>query len=298
MNTEVKRLFEEGQVAAGFAQWEKARTAFGKAFALRPLPQIALNLGRAEVKVGDALSGAEHLQYFLREEPNPDPAEVAAAQALIKEAKPKIVTVTMKVEPADAEVLVDGRPIEKQLLPGPIFLPPGTHSFEAKKDGFQGASQSLELSAGAEVGVPLKLGAVGGGGGLVGDPVDPGKKSPPPKDKTWMYVGAGVSGGLLLLGIGTAIGGKVAQDQAFDAARNVGCSGDQECKPLYEQRASMVEGLAYTSLISFIGAGAVGTVTLIHALSGKKQTADTKEASMASFVVVPTVGGIVVQGTW
>ena len=157
VNAEVKRLFEEGQLAAGFAQWEKARTAFGKAFALKPLPQIALNLGRAEVKVGEALSGAEHLQFFLREETNPDPAEVAAAQALIKQAKPKIVMVTMKVEPADAEVLVDGRLIEKKLLPGPIFLPPGTHSFEAKKDGFQGASQSLELSAGAEVGVPLKL---------------------------------------------------------------------------------------------------------------------------------------------
>lgn len=304
---EVKRLFGEGQAAADKKQWQKARDAFAKAFEMRPLPQIAVNLGRAEVRLGkpeEVLSGATHLQLFLREETGPEPADVQAVQALLKEAKAKLATITMKVDVADAEVLVDGRAIDKKQLPGPIFLLPGAHTFEAKKTGFVGANQSLELSAGAEIGVPLKLVPIAGGdartSGAGGNVVDPDKKPPPPPpDRTLIYVGAAVSGGLLLAGIGTAVGAKIFEGRAVDAVNQVGCTGDAACKPIYEDNASKMQILAYTSLFSFIGAAAVGAVTVVSATGGKKPPSDAKQTPpKASFVVAPTLGGAYVQGVW
>src|SRR4051812_11230392 len=64
---ESSRLYDEGVKAADLGHWEKARGHFLEAWRIRRHWKVAVNLGRAETKVGKNRDAAEHLTFFLKE---------------------------------------------------------------------------------------------------------------------------------------------------------------------------------------------------------------------------------------
>src|SRR6185437_10486880 len=73
-------LYEQGQ-------FDKAEAAFLAAWALKKHYQIASNLGACEMKLGRFRDAAEHLAFFLREQPSTgNPEDRKRTQALFDEA--------------------------------------------------------------------------------------------------------------------------------------------------------------------------------------------------------------------
>lgn len=288
VDKDIKRLFEEGQAAAAAQQWDKARIAFAKAWALLPLPQIARHLGRAEIRSGDFVAGIEHLQAFLKEKPAADPVEIEAIQELLTEAKAKVATVTLKVEQTDADVLVDGRAIEEKFVAGPILLLAGAHTFEVRKKGYLGVPQHLALSAGDEVGVflnlvPMRNAHVDVATAPVGAPTK------------WLIPAMAIgSGALAAAGIGSLAWSKVERDRVKS---EFPCHSDVACDKLRERGAQSI-GFAYGSLPLFIGAGVGGVSALIAWAGVRKSPTGAAESRKTSLLVVPTLGGIGVRGAW
>lgn len=158
---EVTRHYEAGVAAAKKQDWQAARLAFLEAWKRRPHYQIAAALGRAELKAGAHRDAAEHLAYFVREAP----AEVSAkdkdaVRGLLAVAKAKIGTIALRVEPAGAEVLLDGAPLPAP-MPDALYVEPGRRVIEARREGYGPARLELDVAAGQEQVLDLRLAEAG-----------------------------------------------------------------------------------------------------------------------------------------
>ncbi|WP_282424649.1 hypothetical protein [Polyangium sp. 15x6] len=267
------------------------------------VPTTGLDLAKAYGELGRLVEAREVILEVLKLPANGNAAFVAAqaeAADILKALDTRIPSIHLRVTgpPSDnVRVAVDGVAITDSKIEAPRRLDPGSHDIVASAPGFVTEQRRVTLEEGDTK--PMQV-------GIVMAPVAktrlfPDRQEeaqPSPRSRSLIYAGAGLSGALVVVGIGTAIGTNIAHAGAQDAVNGVGCAGYDACKAVYERNVSQQVGLAYTSLFSFIGAGAVGTATLIYALTGKRQAADTKVVSRASLVVAPGLGGVVVQGVW
>jgi hypothetical protein len=155
----------EGKAAAQSFQWAKARDAYAKTWAIKQDWKLAANLGRAELNVGKHRDAAEHLDYFMREAPpnlaTETPDEWKELRDMLAKARVKVGALVITVEPAGAEVPVNGLPVGKAPLPGPVFVEPGAVVVEARADGYALGNASVKAVAGKEEAVRLVLTAMG-----------------------------------------------------------------------------------------------------------------------------------------
>lgn len=130
LTEQARRRFDEGVRAYAEEDYERARVAFLQTLALKPLPEVLLNLGLAEVQGGHNLNGARHLAEYLRGRPaTTESAESrAAAIRLLGQAERHVARLWFTVEPENATVKVDRAEV------GPFsnghlfwYVEPGTH---------------------------------------------------------------------------------------------------------------------------------------------------------------------------
>jgi tetratricopeptide (TPR) repeat protein len=153
----VEALYNAGVAAANKKQWEKACDLFTQAFAREPNPQIAANLGNAELRAGRMRLAAEHLDYFLQEDKEADKQARLEIQTLRDQAAKHVVMVQVIVDHDGADVVVDGIVRGKSPLKGSVFLEPGMHKFEARKVGFTAQEQSFDLDKDARREIRIKM---------------------------------------------------------------------------------------------------------------------------------------------
>jgi hypothetical protein len=285
------KLFENALEEINARNWPKAWELLSAAYKLDPRPEYAVNLGIVELKLERPRDAAEHLSFFLREATNASPGDRQRAEKKLTEAKSKIGTVLVRVEPTSAEVRLDGRPVGTSPLAGPLYVEPGRRTFEARKEGLPSESQGVEVEAGAESVVELKL---------VPPAVEHGTSEPPPplppktgeRSKGLIYAGASVSAALAAVGVVGVAGWHVKYAEAEDALHQ--CSSD--CKNKFDDAEKTRVAFGYTSLFTFIGAGVVGGATAIYALTGGKS--DKSTTPKTGLVVAPGGGGLVITGSW
>jgi hypothetical protein len=149
-----RQRFREGVQYYDQHQFEKARLAFLQAYALKPHPSVLLNLAQSELRSGHPDDAASHFSQYLRVNTTATDAERQETTAGYNTAKSRVGEITLTVDPAGAQVLVDG--VEKGLapLPDPLYVLPGSHTIEARSND-RHASKSLTLSAGQSVTVQL-----------------------------------------------------------------------------------------------------------------------------------------------
>jgi hypothetical protein len=306
VDTRVEKLYNAGVAAAGKKQWEKARSLFEEAFKLKPVPQIAANLGNTELELGRAREAAEHFEYFLREDKAAKRTDREAVQALLERATAKIGTLQVTVDVEGAEVLIDGRTVGKSPLAAPIYVDPGSYTIEARAPGRTPASQQAALAAGAKLSINLKLPL------KVADTGPVGPTKPPPAEEPWRTPLFYTSIGLGVVGLGLGIGFTAAaaskngavEDEALrlrlhtstaDLICPRGVENDPRCTTLYELVKTRDK---FTSIAiggyALAGLGAAGALAL--ALTRPKGTPDEKNASKV--MVVPTLSGMVVSGSF
>ena len=145
------------------AQWAEALSAFEESSKLRPHPITTYNMGACERALGRYTVARTTLEQALSPKPGSGalPESLAGeAKAYLSEIDRLLVHVDVSVTPPDAEIAVDGRPLEATnradgktvwvagLRPGgrgeplpaahsSVLLDPGTHLFTLSRKGFK-----------------------------------------------------------------------------------------------------------------------------------------------------------------
>jgi Tfp pilus assembly protein PilF len=113
--------------AAAKGRWSEAHASFLAAWSLKQHYQSLGNLGMSEAMLGKWRDAATHLSRYLREAPKEKVEERKSAEALLAQARTKVGAITVRVEPAGAEVFVDGKAAGRAPLEGEMFVEPGAH---------------------------------------------------------------------------------------------------------------------------------------------------------------------------
>jgi hypothetical protein len=158
-----RERFAKGASLVQAAQWAEALSAFEESSKLRPHPITTYNMGACERALGRYTVARATLEEALA--PKPDsgvlPDSLAGeAKAYLIEIERLLVHIDLSVTPSDAEIAVDGRPLEASngadgktlwvagLRPGgggeplpaahsAVLLDPGTHLFTLSRKGFK-----------------------------------------------------------------------------------------------------------------------------------------------------------------
>lgn len=152
------QLYRQGRQAMFAERWADAHRILSEAWALKQSYDIGALLGQTELNLAMYPEAAEHLAYALRNYPARDPAEprrrleqgLALAQA-------RVATFNVQSNVAGATVLVDGREVGLTPLAQPLFLEPGTHRFEASREGYRAVTLNQAAPAGSSTEVSLEL---------------------------------------------------------------------------------------------------------------------------------------------
>jgi hypothetical protein len=175
---EAKLHFQRGTQWVKEQRWAEALDAFEKAAALRPHAVTTYNVGyclralglyaRARVVLGRAL--AENQAAALPEE------LVERVRGYLREIESLLARYDVTLEPPDAAVMVDGRPLAREPGAAPVFVAgiappgagapvgerrfelvvePGAHVVHVQRKGFSPAVVKLDVQAGARK--PLSL---------------------------------------------------------------------------------------------------------------------------------------------
>ncbi len=246
-----RERFQEGVKFYDQKQYDKARAAFLQAYALKKHPAVLLNLAQSELRSGREADSAKHFAQYLRENKEATPAERQEAEKGLAAAKASVGELNITVVDG-ADVYVNGNLEGRSPLGGPVYLKPGSHNLEARKDGKSAASPvtaiagqtgSVELSftgpSGPVAGpTPVGPGAgadpAGGppgpvppGGGLgappPGEPPQADKGSDKPSFLAWAKQKplAWVGGGVAVLGLAGGIGFALTSSASYDDAETI-----------------------------------------------------------------------------
>jgi hypothetical protein len=282
-DAEIKLLYEEGVKAASRNQWKQARQSFLEAWKRKPHYQVAANLGRAELRVGKPRDATEHLTYFLREAPEDViPEERAEVQAMLEQARAQIGVLSLRVDPAGSEVLVDGAPLGASPA-GEVLVDPGRHVIEARREGYRPARQVVDVAPGGRLEVSLRL-----------EKAKPALPPPAPGGggRSPVVIGLGIGATVAAAGAGVVLvvmaGGKASErDKVEKNSKNT-----SEWEGFENSRVDLLNAGTW----SFIGAGVLGAAMVVYTLTGKPPAAEPQKA--VQLRVYPVGTGIEVSGRW
>ncbi|MBI4702150.1 MAG: PEGA domain-containing protein [Deltaproteobacteria bacterium] len=205
MTEQARKLHVEGVEHFRNGDYDKARAAFTAAFAIKRHWQIAGALGACELKLGLYRDAAEHLHYFLEVFPESgDPAERKQTADLFEQARARVGMLRIGANVEGASVTLDGAALPAAGLDA-VFVEPGKHAIEARKEGLTPARAAVVVSAGESRAVELRL------GGAV--PAAPPAAGGGP---SWAVLGAGI--GVTVVGVAAgAVLAAVANGKGADA---------------------------------------------------------------------------------
>jgi hypothetical protein len=239
--TMARERFKEGVAYFDKKDFAKARVAFLQAYALKKHPAVLLNLAQSELRSGHEADAAKHFAQYLREHKDATDAERQGAETGLTAAKALVGEVTLEVDSTGAEVYVDGDLEGQAPLPGSIYLSPGSHQIEARKDG-KTASTTVNASAGQLSNVKLKMAAgskqapAGAAPSGSGEPPAATEELVPeepaaPRERAgfgrWLVntptamIGAGLAGVGIIGGAAFALGSKASYDAADSVAGDI-----------------------------------------------------------------------------
>ncbi len=174
---EARQLFQTGTQLVKAAQWYEALGAFERSHALRPHPVTAFNLAACERALGHyTRARARFEQALAATDPAVPPALADEMRNYVREIDGLLVHAEVELEPADAALAVDGRPLEPgrqgtaiagladpgsgRAAPAARFeliADPGAHLVVLSRPGFSDALVRVTWTPGARPRLPLKL---------------------------------------------------------------------------------------------------------------------------------------------
>jgi hypothetical protein len=303
-NQRATDLYKKGNEFYDKSKWADAENMYRAAFDLKKSFEIAGNLGDVEMIQGKPRDAAEHLAYAIRQfPPTGKPAQRVALEKRLQDATNLIGTVNIKVSVLGAEVFLDGVSLGKSPLEHELYVDRGDHVVEAKKEGYEPASEKLTATPGSKHDLSLTL-------------KQKPKPAPVKKPDVVEDTGSGKSVALLVgggivttvalatgIGMTVAANGKSSDGDAQSAPIPMGaCAApiatqyQVPCKALLETRKDQ-GAFTNTATVAYIIAGIAGVATVTYAL-----WPTPKSSGVASVRPVPVVtsteGGLWLKGTF
>lgn len=316
--------FLRGVRAGDAKDWATALAIFQGLWNQEKSHDVAVSLGQAELQLKFYRQAAEHLAFGVRNAPpNEEPSRVKRAQHMFELARKEVGTIELHVNPAKAEVLVDGTLAATDPLPSELFIDPGSHVVEAQSSGYKTARQTIEAVAGQRNDVELNLAADENSGPppassptsstppaslpAENDTPDQSHETGPNGARTAVLVaGAGVTVVALGIGIGYALRGSSAGSDADDARAHATVEfGIAPCATSAGQHSAACDSLRSAldrretsdriANTSFLIAGVAGVSTaLIFALWPAHRNPQTGRALRMSPLIGRSSAGAVV----
>jgi hypothetical protein len=123
-------------------QYEEALNLFRQAYRLRPSSRVLRGMGKALFELGRYTEAESALQEALSATVDPLPDRLRDdVVALLDRTDRYIGVLELSVEPADAQVTVDGRGVEA----GTIRLDIGDHQLEASREGYEPVRRTVDI---------------------------------------------------------------------------------------------------------------------------------------------------------
>jgi hypothetical protein len=127
----------------------EALEIFEKAYRIAPSPRAAGQLGLCELELGKYVAAERHLTEALA---IPEHPWIAKNKATLKRqldtAAANIGELSLAVSPAQAEVSLGGKPVERAALSAPIRLAKGSVDLEIREAGYQPVSETITILGG------------------------------------------------------------------------------------------------------------------------------------------------------
>lgn len=282
-------LFAEGLKLIDQGKPAEACTKLEGALKLEPgKPGILINLGVCNAKQNKTATALGWFRRALALSAERSMAEVeTVAKEQIKALSAKVPTVSITVSIEDATVTIDGISIPSTSF-ARLELDAGTHTLEARADGFITATRPIEVDDVPDARQPIRV-ELSAKKRIPEDPKGP-LPAPAETGQTKRLAGL-VIGGVGLVGIGL---GTVFAIQASGRSDDVRDRGNPEDPPVFDpsdqdsgKRAALV------SKISFAAGGALVVTGVVLYMLGKRTTTTTVG-------IAPTAGGstLVIGGSF
>jgi tetratricopeptide (TPR) repeat protein len=143
---EAARHFDRGYLLAQQGSLEAAIAEFKQAYALSPHPSVLYNLGQAYAASGRAVEAVQTLRKYLEQaDAKLDAERRAQAAAVVDYQGQRIGTLELEIEPAGAELMIDGETIGKAPLSSPVQLTAGLHGLTVAYAGYTPRSVRIEI---------------------------------------------------------------------------------------------------------------------------------------------------------
>jgi hypothetical protein len=207
-------------------------------------------------------------------------------KAMLEEVLKLVGTLRIQVEPAGAEVLIDGKSEGKAPFEDPSFVDPGKHTIEVKLDGYKPAQVVVDMAAGSSKDILIMLGQEerrsGDGAPSSSQPgasggVEPKKEEGPPAGVPPIVIGGLIATGAFYA---ASIGFMVAAEN-----RAVAYNG-------LARNETFTDLTVITALLG--GALCVGTSIYAMTLPFSRPESATYIVPMASI----NSGGVMLTGRW
>jgi hypothetical protein len=145
------QLFDDGDYTLALVEFERA-------YQLAPNYRALYNIGLVDVQLGRYADASRTFEQYLHDGgdgvPEPRKAEVTKT---LGELKLRTATVELSTNAPNAEVTLDGKPLETARLRGPMLIDAGEHTLRATATGFQASYRTMTLAGADHVTVRLQL---------------------------------------------------------------------------------------------------------------------------------------------
>jgi hypothetical protein len=177
---DARQKFVEGAALVKNAQWADAEVAFEESARLHPHAVTTFNIGACERAMGRYTRARALFRHALAQHDEGatklPPSLLDDARALVSEIDGILARAAVTIEPADAAIAVDGRPLAEaepgtlvagMLPPGPgqapagakftLLIDPGPHVFTLARKGFSDVVINKSFAPGAHAELALQL---------------------------------------------------------------------------------------------------------------------------------------------
>ena len=139
---EAREAYGQGQTQIEAGEFAEAEASFRAAFAIIPNPVVLLGVAGALEGQGKVVEAVATLEQYL--ELNAEATDRAEVEARLSALRATPGHLTVRSTPEGASIELDGQDTG-EVTPAEFDLPPGTHAFVLRAEGFEPSEQQVEL---------------------------------------------------------------------------------------------------------------------------------------------------------
>jgi hypothetical protein len=296
--------YREAYAAIERKDWTLARQLLTDLWNQAQTYDVAGSLAQVEYQLRNFAAAASHMAFAVANlPPKEKPETVERFKTGLAELKDLVGTVHVTVNLAGADLRLDGNRVGQSPIDSELFVDVGSHTIEAKLQGYESATEHFYASAGDELTVKLVLArpqpeAASSHRGAL-DPARDKGAQPGPNEELYL-----VTGGVAIAALGTSLGFFIASAVKDSKREDLlsGLEGDNPCvvRPDLPSQCPTIARLAdkaatYRAVgATSLGIGVVAGVAtyLLWPASTGGSASRAKHGPTAELLALPTRSGL------